>query len=153
VLNGILWILRTGAPWADLPNRYPSYQTCRGRFSAMGSVGVLKDILSLVAEALHHEGYLDVQEAFIDGSFSPAKKGGNCVGKTKHGKGTKIMAIADRHGLPVAVHWRAPRRMKSRWSRPPSRRRWSGREQSTSLEMPPTSLTNSMPIWQSVASS
>src|SRR4051812_18425407 len=27
VLNGILWILRTGAPWKDLPNRYPSYQT------------------------------------------------------------------------------------------------------------------------------
>ncbi len=28
VLNGILWVLRTGAPWADLPERYPSYQTC-----------------------------------------------------------------------------------------------------------------------------
>ena len=27
VLNGILWVLRTGAPWADLPERYPSYQT------------------------------------------------------------------------------------------------------------------------------
>jgi hypothetical protein len=66
--------------------------------------GVLKDILSVVAEALHDEGYLDLQEAFIDGSFAPAKKGGLCVGKTKHGKGTKIMAIADRHGLPVAVH-------------------------------------------------
>lgn len=25
VLNGILWVLRTGAPWADLPERYPSY--------------------------------------------------------------------------------------------------------------------------------
>jgi transposase len=27
VLNGILWILRTGALWADLPARYPSHQT------------------------------------------------------------------------------------------------------------------------------
>ena len=26
VLNGILWVLRTGAPWADVPDRYPSYQ-------------------------------------------------------------------------------------------------------------------------------
>lgn len=26
MLNGILWVLRTGAPWADVPNRYPSYQ-------------------------------------------------------------------------------------------------------------------------------
>jgi hypothetical protein len=65
---------------------------------------VLKDILSIVAEALHDEGYLDVQEAFIDGSFAPAKRGGDCVGKTKRGKGTKIMMIADRNGLPVAVH-------------------------------------------------
>jgi transposase len=64
---------------------------------------VLKDILSVVAEALHDEGYLDLREAFIDGSFAPAKKDGTCVGKTKRGKVTKIMAIADRHGLPVAV--------------------------------------------------
>src|SRR5258708_28980274 len=32
VLNGILWILRTGAPWHDLPDRYPPYQTCHRRF-------------------------------------------------------------------------------------------------------------------------
>ena len=32
VLNGILWVLRTGAPWAELPDRYPSYQTCHRRF-------------------------------------------------------------------------------------------------------------------------
>lgn len=32
------------------------------------------------------------------------KKGGSCVGPTKRGKGTKIMAIADRNGLPIAIH-------------------------------------------------
>ena len=32
VLNGVLWILRTGAPWKDLPDRYPPYQTCHRRF-------------------------------------------------------------------------------------------------------------------------
>jgi transposase len=32
------------------------------------------------------------------------KKGGRAVGKTKRGKGTKIMAVADRHGLPIAVY-------------------------------------------------
>jgi transposase len=104
VLNGILWILRTGAPWADLPDRYPSYQTCHRRFQHWVRCGVMKDILSMLAEALHDEGYLDLREAFIDGSFAPAKKGGNCVGKTKRGKGSKIMAIADRHGRPVAIH-------------------------------------------------
>ena len=37
VLNGILWILRTGAPWKDLPERYPPYQTCHRRFQRNGS--------------------------------------------------------------------------------------------------------------------
>jgi len=32
ILNGILWVLRTGAPWHDMPNRYPPYQTCHRRF-------------------------------------------------------------------------------------------------------------------------
>ncbi len=32
VLDGILWILRTGARWQDLPDRYPSYQTCHRHF-------------------------------------------------------------------------------------------------------------------------
>ena len=35
VVNGVLWILRTGAPWHDLPNRYPPYQTCHRRFQQM----------------------------------------------------------------------------------------------------------------------
>jgi transposase len=46
---------------------------------------------------------LDVREAFIDGSFAPAKKRGAKVGKTKRGKGRKIMAVAECHGLPVAI--------------------------------------------------
>jgi len=104
VLNGILWILRTGAPWADLPDRYPSYQTCHRRFQQWVRTGVLRSIVENLAQALHDEGYLDLQEAFIDGSFASAKRGRACVGKTKSGKGSKIMAIADRQGLPVAVH-------------------------------------------------
>jgi hypothetical protein len=64
----------------------------------------LRTVLEILAQELHDEGYLDLQEAFIDGSFAPAKRGGACVGKTKRGKGSKIMAIADRQGRPVAVH-------------------------------------------------
>ena len=104
VLNGILWILRTGAPLADLPDRYPSYQTCHRRFQHWVRSGMLKSVLSVLAQALHEEGHLDLRETFIDGSFAPAKKGGACVGKTKRGKGSKIMAIADRHGRPIAVY-------------------------------------------------
>ena len=41
VLNGILWVLRIGAPWADLPGRYPPYQTCHRRFQKWDREGVL----------------------------------------------------------------------------------------------------------------
>jgi len=42
VLNGILWVLRTGAPWADVPERYPSYQICHRRFQQWVRTGVIK---------------------------------------------------------------------------------------------------------------
>ena len=75
VLNGVLWVLRTGAPWAELPGRYPSYQTCQGRFQQWVQSGILRGVLEALAEDLHVQGRLDVREAFIDGSFAPAKKG------------------------------------------------------------------------------
>jgi transposase len=34
VFDGFLWILRTGAPWREVPSRYPPYQTCHRRFKA-----------------------------------------------------------------------------------------------------------------------
>ena len=37
VLNGVLWVLRTGAPWHDLPDRYPAYQTCHRTGEGPGS--------------------------------------------------------------------------------------------------------------------
>jgi hypothetical protein len=42
--------------------------------------------------------------AFLDGSFAPAKKGGDKVGLTKKGKGTKWMLVVDGHGLPLGFH-------------------------------------------------
>jgi transposase len=42
--------------------------------------------------------------AFLDGSFAPAKKGGDKVGVTKKGKGTKWMLVVDGNGLPLGFH-------------------------------------------------
>jgi transposase len=75
VLNGILWVLRTGAPWADVPERYPSYQTCHRRFQQWVRSGVMRGVLEALAQDVKVRGALDVEEAFIDGSFAPAKKG------------------------------------------------------------------------------
>ena len=75
VLNGILWVLRTGAPWADVPHHYPSYQTCHRRFQQWVRTGIMKGLLEALALDLKTRGVLDVREAFIDASFAPAKKG------------------------------------------------------------------------------
>jgi transposase len=75
VLNGVLWILRTGAPWQDLPDRYPPYQTCHRRFQSWVRSGVLEKVLAAPAKDLHERGGINLSEAFIDGSFSGAKKG------------------------------------------------------------------------------
>ncbi|MGH7725481.1 MAG: IS5 family transposase [Candidatus Eiseniibacteriota bacterium] len=103
VLNGILWILRTGARWQDLPDRYPSRATCQRRHQEWSESGVFERILHALAEDLRDRGKLDLSECSIDGSFVGAKKGGSALGKTKRGKGTKLMAVADGSGLPLAA--------------------------------------------------
>jgi len=75
VLDGILWILRTGARWQDLPEHSPPYQTCHRRFQMWVRDGTLKSILETLAEDLRTRGELDLSECFIDGTFVSAKKG------------------------------------------------------------------------------
>ena len=75
VLNGVLWILRTGAPWQDLPDRYPPYQTCHRRYQRWVRMSVMETILRALAQDLKERGGLDLQECFIDGTFVVAKKG------------------------------------------------------------------------------
>ena len=75
VLDGILWVLRTGAPWKDLPGRYPPYQTCHRRFQEWSRDGTLERVLHALAEDLYERGKIDITESFIDGTFAPAKKG------------------------------------------------------------------------------
>ena len=89
VLNGILWILRTGAPWKDLPDRYPSYQTCHRRFQHWVDRGTLTRVLKALAQDLHARGGLDLSETFIDGSFASAKKKGGASGRRSGGKGPR----------------------------------------------------------------
>jgi transposase len=75
VLNGILWILRTGAQWSEMPRKYPPYSTCHRRFTKWTREGVLDKILRALAEHLRDIGKVDLTEAFIDGSHAGAKRG------------------------------------------------------------------------------
>src|SRR6266542_1362339 len=77
VLNGMLWILRTGAPWKDLPERYGPHQTAHRRFQNWVRSGVMEQLLLALAKHLQDAGGLDLKECFVDGTFVPAKKGGD----------------------------------------------------------------------------
>jgi transposase len=76
VFSGVLWILRAGAPWKDLPPRSGVYQTVHRRFQNWVRAGTLEKILLALAAHLHAAGGLDLKECFVDGTFVPAKKGG-----------------------------------------------------------------------------
>lgn len=75
VLEAVLWVLRTGAPWHDLPSRYPPYQTCHRRFQRWVDDGTLRGILVVLGEDLRERGGIEEIEAYIDGSYAGAKKG------------------------------------------------------------------------------
>ena len=80
-LEGILWILRTGARWQDLPERYPSPSTCWRRLKLWTDQGLWLKIWRVFLTELNRQKRLDWSEAFLDGTFSPAKKGANASEK------------------------------------------------------------------------
>ena len=86
VLDAIFWILRTGAPWRVLPPEYPSRSTCHRRFQEWVKDKTFAKILDLLADELEIRGELDLREAFIDGSFAAAKKGGSASAQPKKAK-------------------------------------------------------------------
>src|SRR5262249_7436462 len=100
VLEAVLWLLNTGEQWHMLPQSYPNYKTVHRRFQAWCRDEILRRLLTDVANELRDRGALDEEECFIDATFVMAKGGGAEIGATKRGKGMKIMAIVDRHGLP-----------------------------------------------------
>ena len=75
VLEGILWILYSGAPWHRLPKDYPPYQTCHRYFQTWTRKDVFRRLLSGLANQ-QHQGLVRTQPHFVDASFAPAKKGG-----------------------------------------------------------------------------
>ena len=81
VLEGILWVLKTGARWRDLPKEYPSASTCWRRLRLWEEQGVWLKIWRAFLGQLDERGRLDWSESFLDGSFAPAKKGAPALAK------------------------------------------------------------------------
>lgn len=68
MLNGVLWILRTGAPWRDLPERYGPWETVFWYFNQWRSDGTYDRILEALQIRLDREGRIDWDLFCIDGA-------------------------------------------------------------------------------------
>lgn len=68
VINGILWILRTGAPWRDLPECYGKWETVSGRFYHWQKTGLWRQILTSLQRQAHLEDQLNWELHQVDSS-------------------------------------------------------------------------------------
>ena len=115
ILNGILWVLRTGAPWRDLPARYGSWNTVYGRFNRWSKDGTFDAIVEALQGKLDAAGKVDRDLWCLDGSSVRATRAAagarNSAGEPKHhalgrsrgGLGSKFHLICDSQGVPLAV--------------------------------------------------
>jgi transposase len=63
VLNGIFWVLRTGAPWRDLPERYGPYTTAYNRFNRWRKASIWDRLMDAVVKA--HDGKVQMIDSSI----------------------------------------------------------------------------------------
>jgi transposase len=86
VVEGILWILRSGARWQDLPDEFPHPSTCWRRLRDWEEQGIWLNIWRAFLSELNERQQLKWSESFLDGSFAPAKKGASEWAKPAGGK-------------------------------------------------------------------
>ena len=75
ILNGILYVLRTGCRWEDVPNEYGGSVTCWRRWAQWQANGTWERIWRAYLQTLNDQQKVDWAVAFVDGRFGPAKWG------------------------------------------------------------------------------
>lgn len=73
-ISGVFWILRSGAPWRDLPERYGPWKTVYNRFRALTKDGTIDKILAKLQVKLDESGYIDWELGCVDGTNIRASK-------------------------------------------------------------------------------
>jgi transposase len=116
VLNGIFWVLRSGAPWRDLPENYGPRTTCYNRFVRWQRAGDWDQIMDALAAG--HAAAVQM----IATSVVRVHQHGACIadnnqqdmGRSRGGLTSKIHAVVDTNGLPVHLALTPGERMISR---------------------------------------
>jgi transposase len=103
MVEAMIWILRTGAPWRDLPRAYGAWQSVYSRFSRWSASGILAALFEALAREKDSEGYLidaTIVRAHQDASGA-SREGPQQIGRSRGGPSTKIHALVDALGNPV----------------------------------------------------
>jgi transposase len=124
VLSAILWVLRTGAPWRDLPERFGPWSTAWNRFRRWTAAGVWARVLAVLQRAADRAGRLDWTTHFVDGTVVRAHQhaagavGGQAqeaLGRSRGGVSTKVHLRAEGGGEPLAFVLTGGERHESRY--------------------------------------
>lgn len=85
-------MLRSGGPWKDLPQAFPSESTCRRRLREWAETGVLVEVWSQLIELSDGLGWVDWEHLIADGTFCRARKGGlgRCRLEGQEGLGFRV---------------------------------------------------------------
>lgn len=76
VLEALLWLLRIGGRWKDLPDWAPSESTCRRRLREWTESGLFTEVWARLIDLSNELGEIDWEHLIADGTFCRAKKGG-----------------------------------------------------------------------------
>ncbi len=109
LLNGIFWILHTGAPWRDLPERFGPWQTVYHHFAKWRREGVFAEIIEVLQVTLDDRGLIDWDLWCIDGANVRAARAAGGAGKkvstgTPTNRRTTLWAAAEA-GLDRSSTW------------------------------------------------
>ena len=69
ILNGILWLLRTGVPWRDVPERYGPWSTVASRLYRWRKAGLWDRLFATVQQQADANGHLDWDRHYVDGTI------------------------------------------------------------------------------------
>ncbi len=111
MLSAILWVLRTGAPWRDLPERFGPWSTAWTRFRRWTAAGVWPRVLRVLQREADRDGAVDWRTHFVDGTVVRAHQhaagavGGQhheALGWSRGSFSTKLHLRAEGGGKPLA---------------------------------------------------
>lgn len=113
ILNGLLWLLRTGAPWRDLPERYGPWETVASRFYRWRKAGLWDRLFAAVQQQADARGHLDWGLHFVDGTIIRAHQHAagapsgdptaEALGRSQGGFSTKVHLRAEGGGHLITL--------------------------------------------------